>query len=279
MATAYLNDGATALGTAGNWSDATGVANDATLVIPRGSQTIPGVDLSASAAAGVDYLHIMRAFSGSIGGGGTPLTLLFDATYTTKPNFIHSGSGFVYLTTGSSTTACTVAVLDGPGTLYLTGGTFTTVYANSGILWIGAGATVTNLVVSGSAQVIDTFTSSLAFTSVTITGSGNVSLARQITTATISGSGTTTINAPGETVTTLNQNNPGSTVVLLAANITTANLYGTLDLSQLQTDATVGGTATNIYPTGSILGDGNPRATVSNKVYIGGANMAGPSPN
>lgn len=276
MATAYLNDGATALETAANWSDATGVAADATLVIPRGSQTIPGVDLSTASGAGVDYWHIMQGYTGTIGGGGTSVTIKFDSTYTTKPNLLWEGSGFLYISSG--TTACTNAVLNGSGTVALTGGTWTNVYANSGTLIIGAGATVTNLIYGGG-TVIDTFTASLAFTSVTITGSGNVSLARQTTTCTIDGSASVVWNAFGETMTTLNQNNPGSSFYVLAGNITTANIKGMFDVSQAQYDVTIGGTATNLYPTGSIQGDGNTRVTISNKTVFGGANTAGPVPN
>lgn len=276
MAVKTLLPGATDLAAGASWSGGVAPTADDDLIIPNGSQTIPGVDLSALVTTGVQTFHIMKGFTGTIGGGGTSLVIPMKTAYTSKPNFLNESSGFVYISSGSVT--CTNAVVNGSGSTFITGGTWTNVYANAGTSVPGAAATVTNMLYGGG-TVLDTFTSSIAYTTVTITGSGNVSIARAVTTMNVNGSANVTYNANGEAITTLNLNNPGATVYLVAGNITTANLNGPLDLSNLQYDATIGGTATNIYPTGSIIDDGNPRATISNISKFGGASQAGPVPN
>ena len=69
MAIAYLNEGAVSLAAA-NWSDATGFANNATLVISSGSQTITTSLDQSGLSGGIDTLDILQVFTGRIGGAG-----------------------------------------------------------------------------------------------------------------------------------------------------------------------------------------------------------------
>lgn len=272
MAIANLNDGATDISVGANWSDTIGFANDATLIIPRGSQTLTGLDVRGSTTTGIDYLHVSRGFSGNIGGGGTALQCDVDATYTTTPNIVFSGSGFMYF--NPATTVAEVLV-NGIGTFVQTGGTTTTFRCVSGSATVGESATATNAYLHGDGALTLEYSASIAATLVHVTGGGNCTIKREATTVTISGPGVVTINAPGETITTLNANDPGCRVVVLAGNVTTANVYGALDLSQANYASTVGGTAVNLYPTGTIIGEGNANITLSNVNRIAGGSFAG----
>lgn len=273
MAVTYLTTGATDLKNAANWSDGIGIADDAQCVIRDGSQNITtNLNTNTLTTTGVDFFHIMEQFTGSIGTGGTSLQMDFDATYTAKPNFLHRGAGAVYL---DPETTLGTALLDGVGQLWLTGGTTTNMQVVRGTFNASDQATVTNLYVygPGSARLEDSATIVVAL--VYVGGAGNVYIGREATTITVDGPGSVVINAEGETITTLNIDNPNATVTLVAGNVTTANVRGTLDLSLCATDSTVGGTATNLYPTGRILGDGNQRVTVSNITRIAGGSFAG----
>lgn len=57
--------------------------------------------------------------------------------------------------------------------------------------------------------------------------------------------------------------------------MTTANVFSTMDLSQMRYASTIGGTAVNLCPTGRIVGEGNPNVTLSNVTRIAGGSFAG----
>lgn len=272
MAISNLLTGAVDISAGASWSDTIGFANDATLIIPAGSQTLTNLDVRSLTTTGIDYLHVSRGFTGNIGGGGTSLQCDVDATYTTTPNIIHSGSGFFYF--NPATTVAEVLV-NGIGTFVQTGGTTTTFRCVTGSATVGDTCTATNCYLMGPGNLTLEYSASIVATLVFVSGSGNCTIRREATTVTVRGPASVVIDAPGETIATLNADDPGCKITLLAGSITTANVYGTLDLSQCNYASTVGGTATNLYPTGMILGDGNVNVTLSNVNRIAGGSFAG----
>lgn len=145
MAVAYLTEGATDLA-AGNWSDATGFADSATLVINSGSQTITNT-LQPSLANGIDYLDVLPGFSGNIGGSGgslcveTRASLYNEATVDPRIRYWASGGTFYYSGAGAGAAgdACHFWQQDGGGRGYLTG-TYTqrNIHLQNGTLDVGA---------------------------------------------------------------------------------------------------------------------------------------------
>jgi len=141
MAIANLLDGATDISAGASWSDGIGFANDATLIIPRGSQTLTNLDVRAATTTGIDYLHVSRGFTGNIGGGGTSLQCDVDATYTTTPNIVHSGAGFFYFNPATTTAE---VLVNGIGTFVQTGGTTTTFRCVTGNAFVGEKQDITS---------------------------------------------------------------------------------------------------------------------------------------
>jgi hypothetical protein len=108
MAVAFLNTGATSMAAA-NWSDTTGFAAAAQLVIREGSQAIVN-DLNQSASS-IEFLDIQEGFSGNIGNASGSLRCDADGTAespTTRLSRIRynaSGGNFYFSATGGNTLA------------------------------------------------------------------------------------------------------------------------------------------------------------------------------
>jgi len=102
MAVAYLNEGATSLAAA-NWSDATGFADNATLVIDKqfgsGSPLTSSVDQSGL-TTGIDYLDILKGASGQLGTGSSPLRV--DADTASGDGITNYGNVTLYFEGGAS---------------------------------------------------------------------------------------------------------------------------------------------------------------------------------
>ncbi len=142
MALAYHSGGTSFA--AASWSDATGFADDATLIVESGQQTISaGLD-NSGLTNGISYLHVRSGFTGEIGSASSPLLTKFRSTYTTKPNLILEG-GTMYLT--MSNTCNQILVLG--GRLILVSGTVTLLEVRSGYLVRGGTVTATTADVQG----------------------------------------------------------------------------------------------------------------------------------
>lgn len=151
MALAYLNPGATSLAAA-NWSDATGFATNATLIIDNSTATInAGLDQSGNA---IDYLHIQ---------GGAPrfsalTTIEFDAAASVSPAFLWQCGGFIRLAIESSTNDCDSMVLNGGTVIWESGEVGSYVRVVSGTVTISAGASFGAscvLIVEGGTVILD----------------------------------------------------------------------------------------------------------------------------
>lgn len=102
MAVAYLNEGAVSVAAA-NWSDATGFADNATLVIDKpfggGSPLTASVDQSAL-TTGIDYLDILKGAVGQLGTGASPLQV--DADTAAGDGITNYGNVTLYFKGGGS---------------------------------------------------------------------------------------------------------------------------------------------------------------------------------
>lgn len=223
MAIAYLNEGAVSLAAA-NWSDATGFAEDATLVIPSGSQTIT-TDLDQSAVTnGIDTLEILPGFTGRIGGSGYGSLKLRATNGVTNRVVYNAGGGSLYLqAAGSGGNTITDFWMSSLGSCYLTGGTFTGTVLGQGSLSVDATTVLTNATFNGGSAVVQAGT---AATTINVSGGSHV-WKRGLTTLNVYGDGRITIDASGTALTTLNVLSPRAEVVLLSSGtITTVNNWG-----------------------------------------------------
>ena len=192
--------------TAGNWSpSAPGAADD--VLIDRSSRNI-----IAGLATGISItsLTVTPGFGGSIGTAGSALTFTAITGLATL-----SGSGAFIKLGASGTIASTL--ISSSGTVYLTAGTFTNVYAKTP--WEGeAAAILTNVYNVGG---IGTIGYNATACTVLYNSAGTVNCGRSITTMT--NNGTTRLQLAAA-VTTAN-NNAGAVYMNSTGTITTYNGY------------------------------------------------------
>jgi len=225
MAIAYLNEGAVSLAAA-NWSDATGFANAATLVISSGSQTITTSLDQSGLSGGIDTLDILPGFTGRIGGAGYgSLKVDADEGGSTHRIIYNAGGGSLYLQAGGDNTLITNFWMSSLGSCYLTGGTFTNVVLGQGSLSVDSSTVLTDPVFDGGAAVVQAGT---AATSLTVRGGSHV-WNRGATTINVYGRGRLNIDCGGTAITTLNILSSEAEVVLSSSGtITTVNNWGRL---------------------------------------------------
>lgn len=267
MAVAYLNEGATSLAAA-NWSDSTGFANDAELVINKpGSQSIQTA-LDQSAIGGINSLDILAPFSGVIGGTGGSLRVDADSNGTAYSASAQQGrvrieSGTIYYAaTGGSTLAHLVQV-GGSGRMFVTGGIVDNVHAYGGQYNIsdqvtfGSGGTI---YLTGGTGVIESHASDLADNYVITGGSHTIKRGATSTTGNIrikGGNVTLDLGTAAIPIIYLE----GGTLTLISAAAPDANslflLSGVLDLRQINTAISVNGYTD--APSCQVIGYGNPK--------------------
>lgn len=245
MATAYLNAGATSLA-AMNWSDATGFADAATLVIGAGTQTITTATDQSSLTEGITSLIITKDFAGTIGSASAPLKCDVDSGGVSQWNsgaasgnarMEYYGSGTVYYEADGDENRCGNLFIAGPGS-FIQSGAGTTIFlsVSAGSYYASPSTPVTNGYLTGGRTVLDS--SSGQPTLVECWANQVLILKRPPTTLTVHG-GTVIIDIDNATaIGTLNQH--GGTITHKAGNITTANFNsGTYDPSGLNRDATI----------------------------------------
>jgi hypothetical protein len=224
MAIAYLNEGAISLAAA-NWSDATGFANAATLVISSGSQTITTSLDQSTLTAGIDTLDILPGFTGRIGGSGYG-SLKVDADESTTNRIIYNaGGGSAYFQASGDNSIISNFWMSSLGSAYLTGGTFSNVVLGQGSLSVDSTTVLTDPIFDGGAAVVQAGT---AATSLTVRGGSHV-WKRGATTINVYGRGRLNIDCAGTAITTLNILSSEAEVVLSSSGtITTVNNWGRL---------------------------------------------------
>lgn len=261
MAIAYLNEGATSFAAA-NWSDATGFATNATLVISSGSQVISGALDQSAVVTGINSLHIRSGFSGRIG-GPTPLKVDADAG---APNLISYGAsaGAMYLQAGGGSAVITNLYVGTGGQAYLLGGTFTNVYFSRGYMSVNESTVATNAYLFGGSSVFEAGT---VFTVLNVFG-GNHVIKRACATVNVFG-GSVVYDVPTSEATTATVNvYQGATFRHMSSRTVTAmNVYGTYDPTDLRIDVTL--TALNVYPFGKYQLTGKAATVTATPALVG----------
>lgn len=285
MADAFLNAGATSLAAA-NWSDATGIANSATLYVQSGTQTVTG-GLTPSLTEGVINFDILSGFSGTIGSSAGSLAMetrtasLSQLTQIPRVRYWASGGGFSYTPQGSGGAAngCFYYQIAGSGFGNITGtGTVTRFEAESGRAYVAP--TIDSVdtyrwVITGGAVTIDGIVGSNEIHSLTIAG-GQVLLKRGIVGGVVAENsvseglniygGQVTIDAYGETIAKSTIAGTANVRVLNCGTITYLGLFGgTLDFSALQRPLTI--TTLAAAPGSTVIP--SPLLTITNYYPIG----------
>ena len=235
-----LAEGATSLAAA-NWSDATGFAANARLVINKGSQSIQTA-LDQSASGAINRLDVREGFSGIIGGTGGSMIFAPDAdannTFTApsidipETRFRYWASGGQCWAQGSGANALNSLQVATGGTLNWTGGEVNRVELMAGTLNYSASALFGAAAVwyqGGGAGFVDTHASDVLPT-IHLVG-GSLRVRRTMTTLNVYG-GSMVIDTDALAITTINIYGGTVTPVTVGA-ITNLNIYGgTLDWSR-----------------------------------------------
>jgi len=241
MPTAYLNSGSTTFAAAG-WSDATGFATNATLVVSNGGQNITaGLDQSA-VATGINYLKIAENFAGNIGTDSDPLKCDVDDVATqwstsaaTSARIEHYGTGVLRYQAAGGSNVCTNYFQSGAGTSTIYGGTLTYATVQAGTFYANASTTLSDVQLLGGTSVVELKTGSLA--TMVIEG-GSHTLRRAASTSIILNGGTLIYDCSSGTTASITIN--GGTLIHLAGDVTAMiGNGGTYDPSRLQRDSTV----------------------------------------
>jgi len=270
MALAYLTEGSTTLAAAA-WSDATGFASGATLVIDSlGSQNIvTAVDQSAVVA--IAYLSVSANFSGNIGSAASPLK--FEAT----TGFYNDASGGViyWASAGADADpdATTLLSHTGAGTTNCVGGTVTQVQQSMGFVNAGQSTIVTTVRQSGGSSFYDY--NATAITNLYLMG-GTCYVKRGVTNYYIYGG--RFIYEVIANVTT-GFIGPNGNVDHRGGDIATLEVGGSFTVYNLRRAATIGGTALTTWAGASMQRTtrGSVVATFSNETKIAGGPSTSPS--
>lgn len=272
MAIAYLNENATSLASA-NWSDTTGFANGATLVINRNTAPITGgMDQSATSIESLDILDGCTAIIG--GGSAGSLTCDVDGTSEAETGLApvsrlryFAGGGALYFNAGGGNTLAHFVQIATGGTFYATGGILKNVHLERGAANFGPTVLATSGAwrFTGGTSVVS-YNASGAIPELVATG-GIHTLLRNATTLTVAGGAQITIDAQGLAFTTINVFG-GSLRLINSGTITTLNaLGGTLDLSSVGRPITI--TTARIAGEGALLVKKSSLVTVTNRVAVG----------
>lgn len=263
MAIAYLNEGATSLAAA-NWSDAAGFANNATLVINAGTQTITTSLDQSQVNKSIDSLDIISPFGGNIYGASfAPLISDVDGSADTAATPVSRlrywpSAGVMYFSAAGVSGVCHYLQVGGSGQLNLVGGDTKHVHLqDAGELNVGQSATSGasgTWHLNGGKSFIDSHASDTLVT-VKVTA-GTHYIKRAFTTSTgalyVYG-GNVTLDLGGGDVPVLGIY--GGTVRIIGASFDSSSrlelLGGTLDLSQLSRAITF--TTATHAPTATVI--------------------------
>lgn len=262
MEKAYLNDGAKSLA-APNWSDATGFADNAELVIDKsvgGNQAITaGVDQSGL-TVGIDSLDIHKGASGTITG------LKVDADTAATDGI--SNHGNFYLQNFSAGASGVINSFDcGPGSRNtFDTGTIGQTTVQGGYFEASESGVLTDFDQWGGQSVIQYNATPITDCNIM---RGKAILKRRCTNLTVGESAHVTIDLDdAELIGVANLTNHGGRVDIIHGDVTVAVMRsGVLDLSKARRAFEVGTTSISLGGTKIIEGDG--KATISNVTNIG----------
>ncbi len=234
MALAYLNENATSAAAA-NWSDATGFADSATLVLgnSNGSDVVSDVDQSGL-TTGLESFEIQATFNANAGQAGTPF--IFDADASADAFVRHGGPRRFYYSAAGGSSNCNFLYQTGTGATYLEGGTIDNARVRAGELYANASTVITNATIWGGRGTVEN--NATGFTDYTQKG-GSFTVKRDGTFV-VEG-GTLVLDIPDTSPTISLTIKQGARVVVLQAN-TIATVYndGVLDISRAKRPITLG---------------------------------------
>lgn len=263
MALAYLNENATSAAAA-NWSDSTGFADGAELVLGdnSGADVVSDVDQSGL-TTGVESFEIQATFNANAGQAGTPF--IFDADNSADAFVRHGGPRRFYYNAGGGSTNCNFLYQIGTGATYLEGGTVDDTYVSRGELYANAFTVLTNFTAYGGRGTIEN--NATGITSATIKG-GQWTIKRDGTYV-IEG-GTVTLDIPDTSPTISLTIKQGARCVVLQANaIATVYNDGVLDISRAKRPITLGA-STHEQGSFATLARGSLNHTITEPTYPGG---------
>lgn len=271
MAEAYLTESATSLAAA-NWSDATGFANGATLVINKGAANIQS-DLDQSATS-ITSLDVLEGFSGTIGGVAGALKCDADGTseaattVVSRIRYKASGGSMFFEAAGGNTLAHYVQVHSAGGRFYGVSGIMKNVHVGLGEARFASAVLMTSgeWELTGGSCFVD-YHASNGIPTLYVNG-GSHTIKRGVTTGYFGG-GTTTFDVQSVAIGTLNVFSGGSIRLLNSGAITAVHLRGgVFDTRELQRSVTIGTlklgagatyirspmvTVTNLHPLGGVV--------------------------
>jgi hypothetical protein len=258
MADSFLTAGATSLAAA-NWSDATGFADNATLFVQSGSQTITA-GLAPSLTNGIQNFDVLPGFSGLIGGASGSLAVETRSSLLNQELQIprvrwFAGGGSLYYSpqgAGAASNVCDYLQINTGGSANITGtGTVRRLELEAGRLFVAepiGGITAYRWVFSGGSSTIDGVTGSTKLFSLTVTGGvhtikkgfqGGTVTANGVKEGLIVAGGSVTLDAFGETVSNIQMCGGTLRVLNSGAIACITGSSGTLDFSQLQRPVTL----------------------------------------
>lgn len=250
---AYLNGQLTTLAAAG-WSDTTGFADNATLEIRDGQQTITGALDQSGLTEGITSMDVGPGFSGVIGGTAGPLKCDVDGSGT--PQFRYaSGGGALYYQAAGDNNLCVKFINSSAGRAYLTGGTFTTLELNSGYTEISDAVTPTTVNLTGGTLRCDAVITTLN------QWGGNAILTKAPTTW-IQWGGSGIHDSVSGNITTFSQG-PGGFLDHRGGNIATFTIAGRFTVANATRAGTLAGTAGTIVLTTANIVDTSPTAGIT----------------
>ena len=262
---ATLNEGATSLAAA-NWSDATGFADNATLVINKpfgnGAAVTAGLDQSGL-TTGIDSLDIKKGAAGIIGGSGTSLEV--DADSASTDGISNHGNVTLYLQGGGSSL---IQNFDcgANSRNYLTGGTFTTTTVQGGYLSANESTVLTNFDAYGGNGVIEYKSDKITLARI-MRGSWII---KRACTSLIIGENATVIFDPDDAAsfTSTAITNYGGRLIWRAGAVpTVTSIGGSIDFSEARDSFTPGSSAFTVGGTKITEGDGS--VSLTNVTYVG----------
>lgn len=255
MAIEFNVEGATTFAAAG-WSGS-GFVDTATLVAANpGGPIIAGQDQKA---ANIVSLEVLSGFAADIGSPLNPLK--FEANTNATDYFrYHPGGGQCWVAAEDATAAAKIENLDvgGSGRITLVGGEFEDVTQSAGHIHSGQNSTTDNFRTYGGTSRWEIHGTDLTL----VEAYGGVhTIERGCTTLTIGGPGTTVIlDAPGESITTLNMN--GGLLIVRAGNVATVNgNAGEIDCTRADRAILLGTTS---FVQGGVRVKYDARTTISN---------------
>jgi hypothetical protein len=265
MAVAYLNEGATSLAAA-NWSDATGFADNATLVIDKKFGS--GAPLTASTdqsglTTGIDYLDILKGAQGQLGTGASPLQV--DADTASGDGIVNYGNVTLYFRGGGSGQINNFTC--GAGSInYHVNDTITQVVVEGGTYIAEESAVITNFDAYGGSGEIKY--NSTKITTCRIMR-GTWVLRRACTNLFVGENARVIIDLDdAATMTSTAISSYGGTIDLrFGAYPTITAIGGTLDLRNARRAFEIGGTAITLG--GTTIHEGSDIVTVSNVTNVG----------